>query len=82
MVMFNVVVNMVCWYNIQVNNLVMHPTIALQKKATWIYNTFVSFQLYLLAFKHKPPLFKILSLIIKGTLVSWYPPIFDIIFIH
>jgi hypothetical protein len=32
MVMFDVVVDMDCWYNIKVYSLVMHLTIALQKK--------------------------------------------------
>jgi len=36
MVMFNVVVDMVCSYNIKVYSLVMHPTIALQKKHEFI----------------------------------------------
>lgn len=32
MIIFNVVVDVVCWYNIKVYSLVMHPTIALPKK--------------------------------------------------
>jgi hypothetical protein len=66
MVMFNVVVDVVCWYNIKVCSLVMHLAIALQKKKSIYY--IVAFQPYFLAFKHKPLLFKILSFI-KGTLV-------------
>jgi hypothetical protein len=70
--MFNVVVNVVCWYNNNVYSLIIHlanPPTTKKKKDDMNLYTFISFQPCLLVFNKKPPLLDILSFL-KGVLLS------------
>jgi hypothetical protein len=79
--MFNVVVNVVCWYNNNIYSLIMHLATPLQqqKKDDMNLYTFISFQLCLLVFNKKT---SFIGYIINSQRSLSFIISFYIIFVH